>query len=184
MKITLFSVIITIALCLTGCLTTQRVVTKTIDTTKDIEVTETPRGLMLTVSERLLFDSGKSIIKPEANEVIEKVADIIINKTDADILVEGHTDSRGSDTKNQKLSFARAQAVKDMLVTKNVPYGRIQISGLGASMPKADNSTEDGMRLNRRTEIYLLGENKKEVKEVVNESVFAGSLTKLRNLFD
>ncbi|MBF0376840.1 MAG: OmpA family protein [Desulfamplus sp.] len=184
MKITLFAVIITIVSCLNGCLTTQKVVTKTIDTTKDIEVTETPRGLMLTVSERLLFDSGKSIIKPESDEVMVKVADIIINKTDADILVEGHTDSRGSDVTNQKLSLARANAVKEVLILKKVPPHRVQIAGLGATMPKADNSTEDGRRLNRRTEIYLLGENKKEVKEVVNESVFEGALTKLRNLFD
>lgn len=172
MKIKLFSVLI--ALCLTGCVAAKPV-------PKDIEVTHTPKGIMLTVSERLLFDSGKSTIKDDSKEVIGTIANIITNKTAADVLIEGHTDNIGSDRLNQKLSLARANAVKKVLMAKDVPSDRIRIIGHGKRKPKAENSTKDGRRLNRRTEIYLLGEND---KEIVNEGVFAGSLVKLRNLFD
>jgi len=174
MKYRFLSVLI--AFFLTGC-----VASKPVPPNKDIEVTQTPQGIMLTVSERLLFDSGQSMIKPESDEVIQTIAGIIINKTTADVLVEGHTDNVGSDTFNQKLSLARAKAVQKKLIVKKVPSDRIKILGHGEKKPKADNSTEDGRRLNRRTEIYLLGENN---KDVVNEGIFGKSLVKLKNLFD
>ena len=154
MKFKLFSVLI--ALFLTGCVSTKPV-------PKDIVVTHTPQGIMLTASERLLFDSGKSTIKVDSEEVFVTISNIILYKTTADILIEGHTDNIGSDRFNQNLSLARARAVKKVLMEKNVPSDRIKIIGYGKSKPKADNSTKDGRRLNRRTEIFLLGEDNKDV---------------------
>ncbi len=147
---------------------------------KDIEVTQTSRGALLTISERLLFDFGKSTVKPEADEVLSKIADIVNTKTKKDISIEGHTDSIGSSETNKKLSIARAQTIKNILISKGVASSRIHIVGYGATRPKADNSSEDGRRLNRRTEIYLLGED----KSVVDNNIFAGLLVKLKNMFD
>ncbi|MBF0234583.1 MAG: OmpA family protein [Desulfamplus sp.] len=175
MKIKLFSVLMLFFF--TGCIALNQ----GSNTAKDIEVKQTPQGVMFTVSERLLFAPGESTLNPESKDVIIKIADIIINKTIADVQVEGHTDNIGTDTVNQRLSLARAKAVKDELVAHKVPSSRIKILGHGKSKPIADNSTQNGRRLNRRTEIYLLGEKN---KDLVNESIFAETLVKLRNLFD
>jgi len=149
---------------------------------QDIEVTQTPRGVLLTISERLLFDSGKSEVKPEADEALSKVAEIIKMKTERNVSIEGHTDNSGKPDKNLKLSVDRAEAVKKILVAKGAPVERLVTKGYGASDPKADNKSESGKKLNRRTEIYLLGEDK--ITPEVEVGVFDGALTKLKNLFD
>lgn len=148
---------------------------------KDIEVVQTPRGIMLKISERLLFDVGEYRLKPESKDVIQKISDIIRYKTDSDVLVEGHTDSTGNDTLNYNLSVNRAKSVKAELLEYQVPESRIKIKGYGSKNPVADNATASGRRLNRRTEIYLLGEKN---KEVVSENLFSDALVKLKKLFD
>ena len=106
--------------------------------------------LIATFKSALLFDFDSFSLKPGANTEISKVANVLIKYPDTLIDVEGHTDSKGSETYNQTLSEKRAKAVKDILVQHGVASSRIQIHGYGESQPI---SSEDA--LNRRVNIVI-----------------------------
>lgn len=133
------------------------------NTKKEIEVTQTDRGALITVSEKVLFDSGSSTLRNESKNLMGTLAKVLIEKTNNQISVEGHTDNIGSKALNLKLSEDRAVTVKRELVSRGVPEKRIITKGLGFSSPKADNNTEEGRSLNRRTEIIVLGEKKENL---------------------
>lgn len=100
----------------------------------------------------VLFDTDKSIIKPAFFHEVAEVAEFMKVYTNTTALIEGHTDSRASDSYNQKLSQRRANAVKDMLINRyGIESNRLQAIGFGESRPRATNSTKEGMQLNRRT---------------------------------
>ena len=122
-----------------------------------IKVEDTKEGLKLTVPERVLFDFNKFILKPEAKEALEVIADIIREHPQKRILIIGHTDNVGSEAYNLRLSLQRAQSVADYLMyCKRISPERFTIEGKGESQPIADNSTEDGRAQNRRVEIRIL----------------------------
>ena len=127
--------------------------------TKLVKVTETPRGAMITSDERILFETGKSNIKPDGRIFLKRVAKILNEKTKADALIEGHTDNIGGMKMNQRLSKRRAVSVKKSLVKYGVVKSRLQTKGLAYSKPVADNNTKAGRQENRRTEIIILGES-------------------------
>lgn len=135
---------------------------------KAVTVVQTPRGPMITSDERVLFDSGKSVIKPEGQVFIDRVASILKEKTKANVSVEGHTDNTGSAELNTRLSEARAQAVRAALVKAGVDGKRIAAKGLGFANPVADNATPEGRQANRRTEILVLGE---KIENLGGESI-------------
>lgn len=128
-----------------------------------VKVVQTARGVQITSDERVLFETGKSDIRSEANVFIDKVATILKTRTKANVLVEGHTDNVGSAVFNQQLSERRASAVRDALIKQGVPVSRIQSQGLGLTKPVADNTTPEGRQTNRRTEIIVLGETEANV---------------------
>ena len=103
------------------------------------------------------FDFDKSVLKPEAQA---KLADLV-DKTKAVnlevIIAVGHTDSVGTGTYNQKLSVARAEAVKNFLVSKGVERNRVYTEGKGLTQPVADNKTSEGRAKNRRVEVEVVG---------------------------
>jgi OOP family OmpA-OmpF porin len=99
----------------------------------------------------ITFDSAKSVIKPEFENEVSKLAEFMNQYADTVVTVEGHTDSQGADTYNQKLSQNRADAVKAMLITKyGVAAERVKSIGYGEAQPVADNATADGREQNRR----------------------------------
>jgi OOP family OmpA-OmpF porin len=103
------------------------------------------------------FDFDKSALKPEAQA---KLADLV-DKTKAIslevVIAVGHTDSVGEGAYNQKLSVARADAVKNFLIGKGIEKNRIYTEGKGASQPVADNKTAEGRAKNRRVEVEVVG---------------------------
>lgn len=104
----------------------------------------------------LTFDSGRATLKPEHFGLLKKLGMAIALFPDSSILVEGHTDSFGSDLENLKLSEARADAVYAYLLA-NLPINptRISFLGLGESRPIANNETQAGRSRNRRIEVVL-----------------------------
>jgi outer membrane protein OmpA-like peptidoglycan-associated protein len=120
------------------------------------KVTADDRGTVISLSGSLLFASGKSALMPTAKSRLKEVADAIIqNDRDAQLLVEGHTDSTGSAQLNDALSLKRAESVRSYLVSKGIPRQQIEAQGFGFSRPIADNSTPEGRANNRRVEIVV-----------------------------
>jgi outer membrane protein OmpA-like peptidoglycan-associated protein len=112
------------------------------------------RGIVLTL-DSVLFSTGKADLKPGAERVIGRIASLLNAYPDRGILVEGHTDSVGSDEVNLELSRARADAVARALATDGVSRDRIRARGFGESQPIAGNDTPSGRQQNRRVEIVI-----------------------------
>jgi len=104
----------------------------------------------------LVFPSGKAVIMPEYFPLLTKLQRAIRELPDAFISVEGHTDSRGDDANNQRISTERALSVQQYLVANmNLPANRIQAIGFGENFPIASNDSEEGRARNRRIEVVL-----------------------------
>lgn len=107
---------------------------------------------------RVNFDTAKSDIRKADIPELEKAAAFVKKYPDAKVSVEGHTDSRGSEKYNLKLSQQRADAVKKYLVGKGEKADRITAEGKGEAYPIADNKTKDGQFQNRRVEVLIISE--------------------------
>lgn len=118
-------------------------------------VKEEPRGTVITLAGGVLFESNKAALLAGAQNSLGQIADALKEETDKRILVEGHTDSRGSATTNQALSQARAESVAAFLISRGVPSDHVTTAGLGPSRPVADNNTAEGRANNRRVEIVI-----------------------------
>ncbi len=107
------------------------------------------------------FDFDKATVKSESLGDIQNLADFMKQYPQTTTVVEGHTDSVGTDAYNQKLSERRASAVRDVLVNKlGVSGARVESVGYGESRPVADNATEAGRAINRRVEAAVEAEAK------------------------
>jgi len=126
-----------------------------------IEVSQKETELLDTGMIRLQdvnFDTGQSTIKPESYRALDEVGNIIARWPELRIEIGGHTDARGSDAQNQKLSDSRARAVLDYLLNKFPELKTEQFSskGYGETLPIASNTTQLGMAKNRRVEFKVL----------------------------
>jgi outer membrane protein OmpA-like peptidoglycan-associated protein len=117
-------------------------------------VRQDARGTVITLTGGVLFPSGKASLLPDARQKLDQVAEALKN-TSGQLVVEGHTDSRGSNRVNQRLSERRAETVRNYLVERGVPPERITSKGLGKSQPIASNRTAEGRANNRRVEIVM-----------------------------
>jgi outer membrane protein OmpA-like peptidoglycan-associated protein len=109
-----------------------------------------PKKLVL---EGVNFDFDKSAIRQEDLDSIDKDVASLDSWGNVNIEVAGHTDSRGSDEYNMKLSQRRADAVRNYLVSKGIAADRLFAKGYGESQPVADNATDEGRFKNRRVEL-------------------------------
>jgi outer membrane protein OmpA-like peptidoglycan-associated protein len=119
-------------------------------------VKEEARGVVITLSGSVLFASGKYALLNTAMTKLDQVAEAL-KAQDADkrMVVEGHTDSQGSDSINQPLSLNRATAVRDYLVSRGVASEKISAVGMSSGRPIADNKTAENRANNRRVEIVI-----------------------------
>lgn len=118
-------------------------------------VKEEKRGLVITLSGSVLFRSGKSALLPSARGKLDQVVNALQSVRVRNLIVEGHTDSQGSESYNQVLSERRAEAVRDYLVQKGYLADHIQVLGKGESSPIGDNISPEGRANNRRVEIVI-----------------------------
>jgi OOP family OmpA-OmpF porin len=103
------------------------------------------------------FDFDKAVLKPEGKAKLDDLTDKVKGLNLEVIIAVGHTDSKGTDAYNQKLSVKRADAVKAYLSTKGFEASRIYTEGKGEAQPVADNKTDAGRAKNRRVEIEVVG---------------------------
>ncbi|MFA5628260.1 MAG: OmpA family protein [Thiohalomonadaceae bacterium] len=120
----------------------------------ELNAKATERGLVVTLGD-LLFDTGKSELKSGAARNLAKLAAFLNQYKDRSVLIEGHTDSVGSETYNLGLSQRRADSVKSWLVSQGVDPARLVTSGKGESSPVAGNDSASGRQLNRRVEVII-----------------------------
>ncbi|MFO8086673.1 MAG: OmpA family protein [Bacteroidales bacterium] len=123
----------------------------------DLEAKQTERGLVLTLGD-VLFDTAKSELKPGAFVIIDKLAAFMKEYPKRRVLIEGFTDSVGSDEYNLGLSIRRAQAVRNALYGRGIELDRILYRGYGEMYPVASNDTAAGRQQNRRVEIVISDE--------------------------
>lgn len=110
----------------------------------------------LTMTSAVLFDFDKYNLKPEARDVLDQVVDFLKTYKYQRVIVEGHTDSIGSQSYNLRLSRKRAASVADYLINNGLPAEKIKIVGYGESKPKYPNDTEEHRAKNRRVEIKVV----------------------------
>ena len=116
-----------------------------------------PVSEKVTFAADAFFDTGKSVLKPDAQA---KLADLVDKTKGVNlevIIAVGHTDTVGSAAYNQKLSIARAESVKKFLTGKGIETNRVYTEGKGFSQPVADNKTAEGRSKNRRVEVEVVG---------------------------
>ena len=106
----------------------------------------------------ILFDSGKSTFKKQSYTVLKSVTDILKEYPNSNFMIEGHTDSDGSNALNQTLSENRAAAVRNYLIENGISTDRLKSTGYGETKPIASNKTAKGKAENRRVEISLIKE--------------------------
>jgi outer membrane protein OmpA-like peptidoglycan-associated protein len=124
----------------------------------ELEAKRTERGLVLTLGD-VLFDTAQATLKAGADRTLDRLAAFMMEYSERQVAIEGHTDSRGSDEYNRDLSKRRADAVRDALVERGVDSQRIRSVGLGEAYPVASNDTPAGMQQNRRVEIVISDES-------------------------
>lgn len=128
---------------------------------EDIAVNINETVVMISISDKMLFNSGSYRISSKANNILQKLADVINSEESIDVMVEGHTDSRGINTEkiqdNWDLSVLRATSVVRKLQHKyNVDPAKLIASGRSSYQPLVDNNTRENRSKNRRTRIILM----------------------------
>ncbi|HZD54785.1 MAG TPA: OmpA family protein [Candidatus Aquicultoraceae bacterium] len=123
----------------------------------DLKARQTERGIVLTIGD-VLFAFDKASLSPEADRNVVKLADFLKKYANRNVLIEGHTDSVGSDEYNMELSRKRADSVKEKLLGYGIDPARITTVGYGEKYPAVKNDTEFNRSLNRRVEVIILNE--------------------------
>ncbi|QIA65066.1 OmpA family protein [Vibrio astriarenae] len=111
--------------------------------------------LILVMENGIGFDTNSSSLNPSIYNTLNGVARILVEYPETVLLIDGHTDSTGSESYNQQLSVQRADSVRSYLSAQKVSFSRLNTRGMGESSPICDNSTEQGRRCNRRVEINI-----------------------------
>lgn len=131
-------------------------------TLKELNAEVTPKEIKVNLSADVLFDFDKADLKPQAQPELQKIAAVLKSYPSAHVLVEGHTDGKGTDAYNQPLSEKRAQSVADWLQKNaSVNSSSVQTKGWGKSKPIAPNQNPDGSdnaegrQKNRRVEVTI-----------------------------
>jgi outer membrane protein OmpA-like peptidoglycan-associated protein len=108
--------------------------------------------------DNIFFAFDQATLLPESNVELEKLLAFLKQNSRLKTELGGHTDDRGTEAYNLKLSLQRAEAVRNWLVERGIAPDRISARGYGLHKPLAPNTTDEGRALNRRTELKIIGE--------------------------
>lgn len=112
-----------------------------------------PRHYLL---DHVHFDFDKATLRPDSYTQLKELLEYLLRHEEVKIEIAGHTDNIGTDAHNLKLSQNRANTILNYLTGKGIKATRLTAKGYGAAEPVADNATEEGRQLNRRTEVRVL----------------------------
>jgi len=127
---------------------------------EDLQAKQTERGTLITFGD-VLFDLNKAELKAAGKRDVGKLADFLKDNPERKVMVEGYTDSTGSESYNQQLSERRAEAVRRALVSSGVEIDRIQTVGYGEAFPVASNDSPASRAMNRRVEVTISNDSKR-----------------------
>lgn len=119
-----------------------------------LQAKQTDRGLVLTLGD-VLFTTGRADLKPGAVGNLSKLVAFLNKYPDRSVIIQGYTDSVGTEDYNQRLSERRADSVKSYLAEQGISSMRLSALGKGRSEPVADNASEAGRQQNRRVEVVI-----------------------------
>jgi len=129
-------------------------------TNREINVRGTTNYGIYSLEENILFDAGKSSIRPDAAAKLKQVvASVKKRYNNGEVRVYGYTDAQGSTAANNQLAQQRAEAVKAWLQNNGIDAAKVSVNAIGEAKPVASNSTEQGRQQNRRVEIVARGSN-------------------------
>jgi len=135
----------------------------------DAKVERVGEGIIVEFNGNVLFGFDQSNLTADANTNLDKLVTVLNKYPDTDIEIQGHTDSKGSESYNQKLSVRRATEVSAYLEGKGIKTNRVNIKGFGETAPKYGNDTGEGRTQNRRVE-FLITANEKMKAEAAKEA--------------
>jgi len=121
---------------------------------KALQAKKTDRGMILTLGD-VLFDTGKATLKPGAYATLDRLAQVLNQSPDRKLMIEGHTDSTGSEETNMALSQQRALSVQAALMERGVSASQLAAVGKGEGTPVASNDNAAGRQQNRRVELVF-----------------------------
>jgi OOP family OmpA-OmpF porin len=124
-----------------------------------------PEATKLILSGGVNFEVGKSRLLNEAQNELDKLAEVMLKYPETRWKIEGHTDITGSYSNNKRLSYERALSVANYLNSRGISRSRMELNGFGPDQPIADNRTESGRLMNRRVEINLIRDEAREKPE-------------------
>lgn len=126
----------------------------------DAEVKRVGEGIVIEFKDKVLFGFDRSDLTTQARTNLDKLYNVLQKYPDTDIMIVGHTDSKGTDDYNQSLSEQRASAAASYLRSKGTASSRLSTKGMGERDPVASNDTEDGRSQNRRVEFVITANEK------------------------
>jgi len=123
---------------------------------RDLRAQETDLEVRVELPSDVLFDFDKADVRPDAAQALKQLATVIRAYPNGSVELSGHTDSKGDDTYNQRLSERRTEAVKRWLVASEaIPAERLTALGWGERKPVASNDDDAGRQKNRRVEVVI-----------------------------
>ncbi|MBA3985861.1 MAG: OmpA family protein, partial [Flavobacteriales bacterium] len=128
---------------------------------EDVQIDIDKTVVMISISDKLLFNTGSYRVSNKADNLLQKLADVINSEPSLEVMVEGHTDPRSISTAvvedNWDLSVKRATSIVRLLENKyNVAPNKLIAAGRGSSIPLVDNDNKENMAKNRRTRIVII----------------------------
>lgn len=132
---------------------------------EELQAKKTERGAVITLGD-VLFDFDRATLRSGAQQNLYRLVTFLNDNPEREVLIEGHTDSVGSESYNLDLSQRRAQSVRDFLASNGVAASRMAVRGFGESRPLASNESDAGRQQNRRVEVVILDPGKKASEEI------------------
>lgn len=128
-------------------------------------------GLVVQFDSKVLFDFDSYALRAESKDAIGQLTEVLNKYDSTDVVIEGHTDSVGSDAYNLKLSKQRAEAVEAYALSLGIDPGRLGSKGYGEVQPIASNETEEGRQQNRRVQFVIVANKdlKREARDYASE---------------